>query len=95
MRNESGTEVQRLDIPVSSDPMEWAGVAEGGSPFADGLYTFEVLSIAGDEVMAQTSAQIYSKVIEVRSEGDTTVLVFEGGATVSSDQVTALRDPVS
>ncbi len=95
VRNESGTEVQRLDIPVTSDPVEWAGVAEGGSPFADGLYTFEVLSIAGDEVIAQTPAQIYSKVTEVRSEGDATVLVLEGGATVSSDQVTALRDPAN
>ncbi len=95
IRNENGTEVQRLDIPVTSDPVQWAGVSEGGFPFDNGLYSFEVLSIANDEVIAQSPVEIYSKVTEVRSEGDATVLILEGGAAVPSDQVTALRDPQS
>ena len=46
VRNASGAEVQRLDIPANSDPVEWAGVNTGGSPFSEGLYSFEVVSIS-------------------------------------------------
>jgi flagellar basal-body rod modification protein FlgD len=82
-----------MDIPVSSDKFVWAGVSDGGVPFEEGLYTFEVLSIANDEVIGQSQVEIYSKVTEVRSEGGATILVLEGGATVASDQVSALRAP--
>jgi flagellar basal-body rod modification protein FlgD len=93
VRNENGSEVQRMDIPVTNEQFDWAGVSDGGVPFEEGLYTFEVLSIANDEVIGQSQVEIYSKVTEVRSEGGATVLVLEGGATIASDQVSALRDP--
>lgn len=89
--NESGVEVQRFDIPVTTDPVEWAGVAPGGSPFPAGFYSFEVVSTSNGETLAQQTAEVYSAVTEVRAEGSGTILILEGGAAVSSDQVTALR----
>lgn len=93
VRNANGTEVQRLNVPVGTEPVEWAGVNTGGFPFQQGLYSFEVLSIANNEVIAQTPVEIYSKVTEVRSQDGGTVLILEGGAAVDSTEVTALRDP--
>lgn len=93
VRNANGTEVQRLNVPVGTEPVEWAGVDSGGFPFQQGLYSFEVLSIANNEVIAQTPVEIYSKVTEVRSQDGGTVLILEGGAAVDSTEVTALRDP--
>ena len=93
VRNENGTEVQRFDIPVTSDPVQWAGVGPGGYPYPLGLYSFEVLSISNNEVIAQTPVEIYSRVTEVRNQGGETVLILDGGAAVASDKVTALREP--
>ncbi|WP_411889571.1 flagellar hook capping FlgD N-terminal domain-containing protein [Yoonia sp. SDW83-1] len=93
VRNENGTEVQRFDIPVTSDPVQWAGVAPGGFPYPLGLYSFEVASISNNEVIAQTPVEIYSRVTEVRNHDGQTMLILEGGAEVASGDVTALRDP--
>lgn len=89
----NGFEVQRFDIPVTDDPVQWAGVSPGGTPFPRGLYSFQVISSAGGEQLSRDPVEIYSTVTEVRVEGGQTVLILAGGAAVSSGQVTALRDP--
>ncbi|WP_342077333.1 flagellar hook capping FlgD N-terminal domain-containing protein [Yoonia sp. SS1-5] len=93
VRDEAGSVVQRFDIAVTSDPIEWAGVDTGGFPMDRGLYSFEVVSMSGDEIIAQAPAAVYSRITEVRTESSGTVLILEGGAAVTSDKVTALRDP--
>lgn len=93
VRNSDGQEVQRLDIPISADPVEWAGVGSDGFPLPKGMYTFEVVSYAGGEALFQEQAEIYSSISEVRSEGGETILILAGGAAVSSLNVSALRDP--
>ena len=92
-RNASGTEVQRLDIPVSAEPVEWAGVGPDGQPFSPGLYTFSIVSYSGDDILISEQAEVYSTVTEVRSEGGQTILMLAGGVGVSAAAVTALRDP--
>ena len=93
VRNAAGEDVQTLTIPVSAEPVEWAGVSSDGTPFPLGLYTFEVRSIAGGEVLMQEQAEVYSTVQEVRAEGGETILMLEGGVAVSALSVSALRDP--
>lgn len=93
VRNAAGEDVQTLTIPVSAEPVEWAGVSSDGTPFPQGLYTFEVRSIAGGEVLMQEQAEVYSTVQEVRAEGGETILMLEGGVAVSALSVSALRDP--
>lgn len=93
VRDASGTEVQRLDIPVSADPIEWAGVGPGGEPFPPGLYTFSVVSYSGDDVLLTEQAEVYATVQEVRAEGGATILILAGGVAVTATSVTALRDP--
>lgn len=90
----SGEEVQRKKLPVSTDPVQWAGVADDGTPFAKGVYTFKVESRTNGKLVSTTPAESYSKVIEVRTQGTGTVLILEGGTAVPASSVSALRQPV-
>lgn len=92
VKDAQGREVSRSAIAVSSEPIEWAGVAADGTPLPEGFYRFEVVSKAGGETLLAETAEVYATVTEVRAEGGKTMLVLEGGATVEADEVTALRN---
>lgn len=92
VRDSAGTEVQRYQIPVSADPIEWAGTDSQGVPLPPGLYSFTVESYAADELILTEKAEVYTTVEEVRSEGGEIILMLEGGVAVLADTVTALRD---
>ncbi len=92
--NENGTEVQRSEIPKSTEPLDWAGVANNGTPFPEGIYAFNIVSYAGDEILSDEPAGVYSRVQEVRINGGETILILQGGVGVPASQVTALRDPM-
>ncbi|MEL6683320.1 MAG: flagellar hook capping FlgD N-terminal domain-containing protein [Pseudomonadota bacterium] len=94
IRNENGVEVQRLDIPLSTRQIEWAGVGPGGLPFPEGQYSFDLISSAEGEVISVEPIEIYSTVTEVRAQDGQTTLILQGGAAISTDQVSALRDPL-
>lgn len=92
VRDQQGFEVARFTNSVTSDPIEWAGVNADGSPFAAGFYTFDVESYDGDVLLDTSQAAVYATVREVqRTAEGTTMVVFEGGATVAADDVTAIR----
>lgn len=90
--NSDGTEVQRMDIARSTEPVEWAGTASDGTPFPLGMYTFKVESSSNGELISNETANVYSRVQEVRSENGESVLVLQGGVKVPSTSVTALRE---
>ncbi len=89
----SGTEIQRMALPVSSDPVEWAGVTRDGVPLPTGLYSFTVESRARGEVILSEQAEVYATVREVRAENGGLVLLMPGEVPVDSSAVTALRNP--
>ena len=91
VRDADGQEVVLLPIPVSSEPVEWAGVTADGDPLPSGLYRFEVVSLSGGAPLRTETAEVYGRVREVRSVDGQALLVMEGGATVAASAVTALR----
>jgi len=93
VKDESGTEVQRQDFTPSTDEIQWAGVDDNSTPFSTGLYSFEVESYSGEELLSTTKAEVYSKVVEAKSQNGDTILVLAGGAEVSSSAVSGLRNP--
>ncbi|MDG1377767.1 MAG: flagellar hook capping FlgD N-terminal domain-containing protein [Yoonia sp.] len=93
VRNASGTEVDRFETPVSADPVQWSGMDAEGFPRPLGLYSFEIVSSAGGDILAQAPVDVYGTITEVRSQGGETVLILQGGAAISATQVSALRDP--
>ena len=68
-----GQEVQRTSIPVSADPIEWAGVMDDGTPFDAGLYSFEVESRANGELLLTDPAETYARITEARTQGGETL----------------------
>lgn len=90
--NVRGQEVDRAALPVSSNPVLWAGVQQSGVPFPSGLYRFEVESVGtGGSALATTQAGTYAKIVEVQNLGTEARVIFAGGAETSAASVTALR----
>lgn len=93
VKDAQGREVSRSPVPVSAEPIQWAGVRPGGTPLPNGTYSFELVSKRDGEVLRTDPVELYAVVREVRAEGGQAVLVMDGGATVPASKVTALRDP--
>ncbi|MCF2905946.1 flagellar hook assembly protein FlgD [Octadecabacter sp. CECT 8868] len=89
--DEAGEEVQRTALPLSAEPVEWAGTSSDGTPFPDGTYTFNVESFSNGEVILNETADVYARVNEVRSENGESVLILEGNVAVLASDVSALR----
>jgi len=92
VRDHNGNVVQRLEFTPSADEIQWAGVSDTGEPFADGLYSFEVESFSGDELLSADKAEVYAEIIEAKSHNGATVLVLAGGAEIDTSAVSALRN---
>ena len=91
--NQQGQPVQRLAVPVGQSQFTWEGVQDSGAPFPYGQYTFAIESHARGDILATDPAPAYARVTEARQENNQTVLILEGGASVSTDEVTGLREP--
>jgi len=91
VRDEQGTEVHRMQLPVSAEPIEWAGVDSDGAPYPPGVYAFEVVSYSAGEPILTEPANVYATVREVRSEGGITYLTFDGDVAVPAGSVSAVR----
>jgi flagellar basal-body rod modification protein FlgD len=92
VRDARGVEVQRMPYTSTSESVRWAGVLPNGAPMQQGLYSFQVVGKANGVVTGQAGVDVYSKVNEVRIEGGQTMLILQGGASIPSSKVTALRD---
>ncbi|WP_299968589.1 flagellar hook capping FlgD N-terminal domain-containing protein [uncultured Roseobacter sp.] len=90
-----GNVVSRQQIDNSSDPVDWQGVDEDGKSLPYGLYNFAVESRQLGQAIATTPAETYAKITEARRDGTNTVFILAGGASVTTDQVSALREPES
>jgi len=83
--------VDRVEIPVSDAPLQWAGVTTGGQTLPAGHYSFHLQSVSNDEVIGNTQVAVFSEVVEARVEDGRTVLVLGSGDEVPAEDVTALR----
>lgn len=87
-----GNEVQRQAFTPSTDDIEWAGVDDTGAPFEPGLYSFDIESYSGEDLLSVSHAEIYTEIMEAKSQNGATVLVLEGGSEINADEVSALRN---
>jgi len=89
----NGREVDRGALPVSSDPVLWAGVQKDGTPVPAGLYRFEVEATGTGGISLPTSAaSTYARITEVQNLGTEARVVFAGGSEAPAASVTALRE---
>jgi len=91
--NEANTEVGRYPVTPSSDPIAWYGMQQTGEPYPQGLYSFKLESYIGSELLSAKEVEVYTEIVEARNEDGATMLVLEGGTSISSDEIMALRRP--
>lgn len=95
VKDSAGNVVNRVETPVSDEPIQWAGVDAAGKPLPNGLYTFNLQSFSQDKIITDEQMSVYSQVVEARVENGQTVLVLDGGAEVPASEIDALRQPNS
>jgi len=88
----------RLVDTLPADPeggiVRWAGRRADGTPFAPGLYSFEMVGYdANDAETGRSVPEAYSQVAEVRLGPDGPEVVFASGSSVTADKVSGLRAP--
>ncbi|MEQ6203019.1 flagellar hook capping FlgD N-terminal domain-containing protein [Sulfitobacter sp. HNIBRBA2951] len=94
--NDAGAEVDRQPMPVSSDPILWAGFTENGNLQPAGNYRFEIEALgAGGSVLPTAQAETYSRITEVSSVSGEARVIFAGGIEVAASSITALREGAS
>jgi flagellar basal-body rod modification protein FlgD len=87
-----GREVDRGALPVSSDPVLWAGVQQNGQAVTPGLYRFEIEATGVNGIALPSSrADTYARIVEVQNIGNEAQVIFEGGTAVAAHEITALR----
>ncbi|MEP3347188.1 MAG: flagellar hook capping FlgD N-terminal domain-containing protein [Litoreibacter sp.] len=89
--DEQGNEIQRINVPVSDDPILWAGVSDDGQPYDEGTYSFSVESYSNDALIDTHTPDTFANVVEIRTVDNTAVVVTEGGAIRPASLVTGLR----
>ena len=89
----NGNEVQRRQLPIAAEPVDWAGVQSDGTPFPEGIYSFEIESRAEGELLVSDQAETYSRITEARMQDGQTVLILQSGVAVLASAVTGIRDP--
>lgn len=89
--DEGGTEVQRTTIPVSAEPIQWAGVNGDGGPFVEGIYSFKIESFDNDDLILSETAEVYGQVTEAQITNGQVILILEGNQAILSRSVTGLR----
>lgn len=92
-RNEQGIIVAREEIGPGRGQIDWLGRDAEGAKLPDGLYSFTLESREDEELIAETAVGAYARILEAQFDAGGARLVFEGGSSVSAQEITALRDP--
>jgi flagellar basal-body rod modification protein FlgD len=91
--NAAGTEVDRVQIPATTDSYNWSGKDASGNPLPSGAYTFNLESYGSDKLLSTDQMEVYVPIVEAQGSTDGTILVLKSGAEVLSNNISALRDP--
>lgn len=86
-----GQALQRVDVPVSDAPFQWAGVTSDGAPLPAGTYGFHIEYFKDDIPIDTRPAQGYATIEEVESINGEIWLTMPGGVQVRSSEITSVR----
>ncbi|PIV72900.1 MAG: flagellar basal body rod modification protein [Rhodobacteraceae bacterium CG17_big_fil_post_rev_8_21_14_2_50_65_11] len=87
-----GQALQRVEVPVSDAPFQWAGVTSDGAPLPGGTYGFHIEYFNDDTPIDTRPAQGYATIEEVENINGEIWLTMPGGVQVRSSEITSVRD---
>lgn len=91
----SGREISRESIGPGAGQIEWYGRDAMGDKLPDGQYAFRIESLRAGEVIADSEAGAYARIIEAEVGTDGIELIFEGGGSALASDIAALRETPS
>ncbi len=91
LRDDQGTIVDRIAVPVDQTRFEWAGVDSSGTPLPAGTYSASLESFNSDRLLSATPASVFSRVVEAQIGAGSVMLTLDSGAEVSAETVTQIR----
>ncbi len=91
VRNAAGEVIARQPVNGIDSKVSWNGLDLNGVAAPEGLYSFTVESANGTTILPTQQAAGFTKVEEVRVDGDEPILVLQGGDAVALDDVLAVR----
>ena len=91
VRDAVGTVVDRIPFAAGTQSMTWTGQKPGGDTVDPGRYTLIAVGMSNGQVAEEVAVDTYARVNEVRIENGDTMVILEGGTSVPSREVTALR----
>lgn len=92
VKDKDGNTVSRQFMPPGSEAITWTGTDSSGDTLKAGLYSFELESYNSDTLISKDAVQSYSRITEAQTTDNGTVLVLKGGSTITTSDVTALRE---
>lgn len=93
VRNEAGTILQTVAVSPDTREFDWTGLDASGASQPNGRYQFELESYRGEELLSTGPAFTYSRVQEVRQQGEEVLLTLADGTRLSAANVKGLRSP--
>lgn len=95
VRNASGAQIDRMEIPVTHDAVDWAGLDPNGQLFPSGDYSFHLQSYDANGLISEEPMSTYAEVVEAKVVGGQTILILASGDEVPAAEVEAIRQPES
>lgn len=95
VKNASGTEVSRTQLPLGSADYNWQGLDSTGAALPKGVYTLSMESYSGATLLGSSSVEYYGKISEIRSTANGVSAMLPGGVEALTSIITAIREPVA
>ena len=95
VKNASGTEVSRTQLPLGSADYSWQGPDSTGAALPKGVYTLSMESYSGATLLGSSSVEYYGKISEIRSTANGVSAMLPGGVEALTSIITAIREPVA
>lgn len=94
VKNASGTEVSRTQLPLGSADYNWQGLDSTGAALPKGVYTLSMESYSGATLLGSSAVEYYGKISEIRSTANGVSAMLPGGVEALTSIITAIREPV-
>lgn len=91
VRDATGKTVQEFDLDPGQNRVAWTGMLESGAYMEHGVYSFETTSFSSGEVIEQSPAAAYGRIVEAQTTPSGLELILDGGVAIAPSDVTAMR----
>ncbi|WP_136443286.1 flagellar hook capping FlgD N-terminal domain-containing protein [Pacificoceanicola onchidii] len=95
VKNSAGETIQTFELDDLPEDIMWTGADADGNLLPVGTYSFQIEQYKGEEVIEISTPQAYSRIIEVRANGDDVMVRLSDGSEVPPSMITGLRSPTT